>query len=473
MKTKILMTCSQLLFIFSILFGMNLSTAAPQISNQSTDCKPYSIPLDPVACGPGYTGVKFPLKVKSCPSGVITVGQTFNTENCKRVGDNIDPNQTNCAITPTDISCVSKPAPLGCPPGQHWVTTGSGIAHCVQNDFPCPWGQSLQHDPLGNPYCVVNTCPSNQVLQADGISCACSAGLVWDGGSCVAGCSPSTSIETRACDAGYTGSKSRTVTSTCPLGTPSYGAWDTSSCVANSVTCPADEYTATSCSSGSGTAYRWYSYVGASCTRTYMGLDESGCTSTPPSCPSDTVFSSSCGAGYTGMQTTTTTYVGASCTPSTTTDRSSCIPVGPSSCPSDVVTYQSCSAGYSGSKTVTTTYSGASCTPSTNVVDNCVKDPVVCPAPVISNVSCPAGYSGSMIVTTTYSGGTCDPTTTIDNSGCTRNTLPKCTPGVDMQISVSGVCIDCATYPWNRTSITSNYSAESRACYSWFNTNGD
>lgn len=169
------------------------------------------------------------------------------------------------------------------------------------------------------------------------------------------------------------------VTAACPLGTPSYGSWDTSSCVANSVTCPADEYTATSCTSGSGTACRWYSYVGASCTRTYMGIDESGCTFTPPSCPSCTVFSSSCGTGY----------------------------------------------------------------------------------------------SGSMIVTTTYSGRTCDPATTIDNSGCTPNPIPRCTPGVDMQISVSGVCIDRATYPWNRTSITSNYSAESRACYSWFNTNGD
>lgn len=49
-----------------------------------------------------------------------------------------------------------------------------------------------------------------------------------------------------------------------------------------------------------------------------------------------------------------------------------------------------------------------------------------------------------MIVTTTYSGVTCDPTTTIDNSGCTPNPIPICTPGVDMQISVSGVCIDCA-----------------------------
>lgn len=78
-----------------------------------------------------------------------------------------------------------------------------------------------------------------------------------------------------------------------------------------------------------------------------------------------------------------------------------------------------------------------------------------------------------MIVTTTYSGGTCDPTTTIDNSGCTPNLIHICTLGVDMQISVIGLCIDCATYPRDRNSIISNFSAESRACYSWFNIDGE
>lgn len=415
MKTKLLAAILHIPILLFLLFS-NASLSSAQGSG-SSECKPYSIPLDPVACGQGYTGVKFPLKVKTCPGGVVTTGQTFNTDNCRRVGETSDPNATNCALTPMDIACTSTPSPMGCPAGQHWVTTGSGIAHCVQNDFPCPWGQSLQHDYLGNPFCVPNTCPSNQVLQPDGISCACSAGLVWDGASCIAACTPSTTTETASCSAGFTGTMSRTVTNTCPFGTPSYGAWNTSSCVPNVVSCPADDYIPTACSSGSGTAYRWYTYSGPSCTRTFMGIDESGCSSTPPSCPPDDSFVSSCGAGFTGQQVTSTTYSGASCTPSSYTDRSACVPVDPSpSCPVDSVTYQSCPVGYSGSKTVTTSYSGASCTASSSTVDNCVLNPVVCPAPVTNTESCPAGWAGTITTTTTYEAGTCTPNVSVVNA---------------------------------------------------------
>lgn len=81
--------------------------------------------------------------------------------------------------------------PPNCPGSKHWVTLGTGIAHCVLDDFVCPMAQHLVHDAIGNPSCVSNTCPSNQVLQGDGVSCACPAALsVWNGSSCVAPAPP-------------------------------------------------------------------------------------------------------------------------------------------------------------------------------------------------------------------------------------------------------------------------------------------
>lgn len=407
MKTKLLAAILHLPILLFLLFS-NVTLTSAQ-GNATSDCKPYSIPLDPVACGQGYTGVKFPLKVKTCPGGLITIGQSYNTENCKRVGETPNPNATNCALTPTDIACTSAPSPMGCPAGQHWVTTGSGIAHCVQNDFPCPWGQSLKHDALGNPYCVPNSCPSNQVLQPDGISCACSAGLVWDGASCIAACTPSSYTESASCSAGFSGTMSRIVTNTCPSGTPSYGAWNTSSCVPNAVSCPADDYVPTACLSGSGTAYAVYTYVGSSCVRTYAGRDDSGCSS-GSTCPADTSFSSSCGPGFSGQQVTTTSYSGASCTPSTYTDTSACVPQGGGGggSPTCTVTTGSengypCPATYTG--WVFRNWTQDSCTGRTYGdwdYSACVKVPDCTSTTMTEVQSCPSGYSGNQtrIVTT-------------------------------------------------------------------------
>ena len=464
MKIKLITFLSRIVLLFFALGVVNSAFAIPQVK-PSSDCKAYSIPLDPIPCGSGYTGVKFPLKVKVCPSGVVTTGQTFNTENCRKIGDVVDPTKTDCAITPTDARCVSKPAPRGCRFGQHWVTTGSGIAHCVLDDFPCPWGERLEHDTLGNPFCVANTCPGNQVLQADGISCACAPGLVWDGATCVAVCTPSNTTQTDECPLGYSGTRSRLVTVSCPSGTTSYGAWNTSACV--KTVCPADAYIPASCPSGSGTAWDWYRYTGADCHVEYMGRDESGCSLNPPtcpadkttysscpvgqtgqiattikyavvngvckssttvdnsscvpvgpSCPSDTVTTNSCGVGFTGSEVTTTTYVGASCTPSVSKDRSLCVPIGPS-CPSDIVTTNSCGVGFTGSEITTTTYVGASCTPSVSKDRSlCVPIGPTCPKDTVTTSSCGSGFTGLRVITTTYVGASCMPSTTIDTSAC-------------------------------------------------------
>lgn len=315
-------------------------------------CQAYSIPMAGVPCGQGYTGTKFPMRTKTCPDGKITDGLTYNTDNCKPLGYQApDTNATNCAITPGEITCMRMPTLSGCPAGRHWVTTGTKIAHCVDNDPACGWGKSLIHDAQGNPSCITNTCPSNQVLQADGISCGCAVGLVWNGATCVAPCVPTSSIQSKACAAGYTGNQTRTATATCPLGTMVYSAWDASACV---LTCPADVVTSGTCPAGyTGSTTITTTYGGAACTAS-KSTDTSGCS--PIVCPAPSSTSGSCGAGYTGTTSITTTYSGASCTPKTTTDRSGC-----SSCTTSTSTEDAaCGVGYTGSKS--RTVSTNSCT---------------------------------------------------------------------------------------------------------------
>jgi len=59
----------------------------------------------------------------------------------------------DCSITPS--TCQAAPIPSTCPPGKHWTTMGSGIAHCVLDDPVCGAGTELTHDALGNPSCFV------------------------------------------------------------------------------------------------------------------------------------------------------------------------------------------------------------------------------------------------------------------------------------------------------------------------------
>lgn len=93
------------------------------------------------------------------------------------------PAGTNCEINP--FLCQGEPVAKGCQPGHHWTLQGTNLAHCVRDDFACGFGQHLEHDNIGNPYCVANSCPAGQQLQADGVSCACPSGTTWNGSSCV------------------------------------------------------------------------------------------------------------------------------------------------------------------------------------------------------------------------------------------------------------------------------------------------
>lgn len=309
-----LMCCAMLLFLSKNLLAQT--------------CVPYSIPLAGVPCDRGYTGTKFPMRTKVCPSGQVTTGATFNTDNCKPVGAPIfDPNQTNCAISPQLIECTKAPTLKGCDAGWHWSLAGSGISHCVPDDPACPWGKSLVHDPLGFPGCVQNTCPANQVLQADGISCACAGGLIWNGASCVAACVPSTVQETSGCIAPLVGSRVRDVTTDC-AGNVTRSAWDNSGCVAAAPGCPAPSSIPQACPvSQTGTSYLNTSYGAAPGCLPVVSTDNSGCA--PAGfCPVDSSIPQACSGGKFGTAYLITKYGSApACSPSTTIDETSCIKI--------------------------------------------------------------------------------------------------------------------------------------------------
>ena len=305
-------------------------------AQQPATCSPYQIPVQETVtdCGPGLMGSKFKTMTKACPSGVVTESADFDTTGCVAAPTGTNgfvSAATRCRLTPD--ACANTPIAAACPTGSHWTTTGSNIAHCVQDDPSCPWGTSLTHDWLGNPSCVANTCPSNQVLQADGKSCGCSSGLVWNGASCVAPtptCYAGTATTaTAACP--YGGTRYYRETTSCPagaFGAPSIsGTWDDSGCAPRPVTCSSSSYTETAtCGSGIGTQYR---AVTTSCpggsygspSTSYGSWDTSSCVAACT--PSSSTISSACGTGFSGTKYTTTTYSCPSGSTSTT-DTSGC-----------------------------------------------------------------------------------------------------------------------------------------------------
>lgn len=234
-------------FIFSalLIFSAFLNTAAAQ-----STCVPFKIANQNsiVACGPGQSGSKFTSTEKICPSGAVIVS-ALDTSGCRPApGKKNEVNSTNkCLVTPD--ACAGLPTPAGCPAGMHWTLAGSKIAHCVKDDFACPWGSSLAYDALGHPSCATNTCPSNQVLQGNGSSCACPPGQpLWNGSTCyapVVTCTPNSWTNGAvACGAGFSGSMYTTSSTSCPSG--QYGAPSTSTSGYNTSGC--------SCANG-GTNY--------------------------------------------------------------------------------------------------------------------------------------------------------------------------------------------------------------------------
>jgi hypothetical protein len=298
MKTVRLLSALALL-----MFGISGNTLAGTGNNLIT-CTP-STTNNYVACDAGYTGQKYTVTTKTCPegwpNGIIKTTTTYDTSHCLKSAPPSNGDRT-CELTPA--ACSTMPTSPGCPAGQHWVLTGSTVAHCVNNDPVCGWGTSLVHDGMGNPGCITNTCPSNQVLQGDGISCACPGGTAWNGSSCIAlppPCTPSAvNGGNVACDAGFTGSKHGVTTTSCPGSVVTF-AWDISGCIPIAV---------------------------------------------PPPCTPSSVNGGNvaCGAGFTGFKHSVTTT---SCPGSVVTlswDTSACVPIPlpPPVCANGASNYPTC-----------------------------------------------------------------------------------------------------------------------------------
>ena len=311
------------LAFFCILFVLNVSYA--QTSTNAT-CVPVNMvnPSTVVPCGNGYTGSKFKRTVVTCPGNQST--QTdYDTSQCVALSNYNPPSK--CSISPE--LCSGTPTPAGCQSGKHWTLTGMSYAHCVDNDYSCSWGTTLQHDSTGEPTgCKQNTCPSNQVLQGDGVSCACPASLpLWNGTSCAAPVclSHTGSVYNGTCPAGQTGQISLQDTIDCNNNVLST-ATISNTCAAI-VTCPAASTIYTSCPSGQYgqvAVTTSYSTVNNTCVSN-TSTNSSGCVPAVQ-CPSTSQVASACPAGQSGNIITTTSYssVNNSCVPSTITNSSAC-----------------------------------------------------------------------------------------------------------------------------------------------------
>lgn len=57
----------------------------------------------------------------------------------------------DCSISP-DL-CITEPVALGCGPGRHWSSAGSGLSHCVEDDRDCKNGKPGKRDEFDNLIC--------------------------------------------------------------------------------------------------------------------------------------------------------------------------------------------------------------------------------------------------------------------------------------------------------------------------------
>lgn len=313
-----------------VLFALCTAGSASAQTLGDTACVPYKMPIDSTitSCGPGLIGSKYKTATKVCPGGTITLSTEYDTSGCAAAPSPAGTvnNTSRCRLMPD--SCANAPVAQNCASGAHWTLLGSNIAHCVQDDPACPWGTSLKHDSLGNPSCEQNTCPSNQVLQGDGKSCACGANLAWNGSTCVPATPTCVAGDVDenwplTCSSG-SGFRWRHAVTTCPSG--AYGApnithyWDDTDCTGATPTCTSSTTQENgSCNVGqTGNAVR---SVSTSCpsgafgspSTSYSSWDYSGCstTTTTPTTPATTepsciatssTSATSCGVGYTGTK---------------------------------------------------------------------------------------------------------------------------------------------------------------------------
>lgn len=442
-----------------MLGGVN--SASAQTQTQTPACVPYSIPIQStiVACGYGMSGSKYKVTTKTCPGGAITNSTEYDVSGCHMAPPTPGTINTSnrCAVTPD--ACSSAPTPSDCPSGSRWTLEGTQKAHCVAVDPACGWGTTLVHDVNGNPSCVANTCPSNKVLQPDGISCGCPAALpIWDGASCTAPalCTPSTSSTSVACSPLFfkAGTFYQAITTvTCPAGP--FGApvaavtYDTSGCIPLAPTCTASSQTVGQLCANSTTYWQTRvkttscnSGANGPATITYGAWDTSACAAVPVACPANTTVGSNptCGANETAVpnsKVTTTTYDCSGPTPVptvTVTQPGTCMPNAYTCVASTVVNPASCPANTTGTATSTVQticnngpYGVPDVFPAVVDTSACVPLRIECTPSVVTNtaVACGTGFTGTKFTTTTTtcpSGQYVSGVTTIsayDTTACT------------------------------------------------------
>lgn len=259
-------------------------------------------------------------------------------------------------------------------------------------------------------------------------------------------CSNTSESQSAACDAGFSGTKTRTKFTNSCTGSVSYSSWDTSSCVG----CSQIEGSQTSaCTSGVGTRTRT-TYTN-SCTGavSYGSWDTSGCSTCYDN---ETYENASCGAGYTGSSYKSRLVRTNSCTGAVSYgswDTSTC-----ESCSSSTSTETS-SCPFAGTRTRTVTTNSCSGT-SYGAWDS---SGCSCPGTEVSYGVCPAPQSGTTVITKTYSGASCTASTSTDTSGCVScsnvvttesGTCPVGTSGSTIRTVTTNSCTGVSTYgPWN------------------------
>ena len=340
------------LLFFTLLLAINSSVFA---QTKSATCTP-SVVNNYVPCDAGYSGKKYTTTTVTCPvewpSGVVTTTPTFNTSQCVKA-TTPPPLDRTCELTPA--ACAPQPNSPGCPAGKHWTLTGSTVAHCVNDDMPCPSGASLIHDSVGNPSCKLMTCPTNQIVV--GSTCGCPPGAILEDvfNRCIAippACTPSVVRNSYACDAGFTGIKFGVTTTTCPGNTTTF-SFDTSGCTPISTCTPRIiNGSDVACDSGYTGAKHLVTTTTCPDNVTSSYWDTSACVpvvtppvvvTPPPTCPANTTTTESCPTGYTGSMTITTTYSGSTCAVNTNTDTSRCERRAPAtSCPNGASNWPDC-----------------------------------------------------------------------------------------------------------------------------------
>ena len=377
----------KLINIFLLALTMLIySVCNAQIKPNISSCTP-SVFNNYAPCDAGYSGKKYTTTTITCPTewptGLASTTSTYNTSQCVKIPTS-PPVDRTCELTPA--ACAPQPNSPGCPAGKHWTLTGSTVAHCVNDDMPCPSGASLIHDSFGNPSCKLMTCPTNQIVV--GSTCGCPPGAILEDvfNRCIAippACTPSVVRNSYACDAGFTGIKFGVTTTTCPGNTTTF-SFDTSGCTPISTCTPRIiNGSDVACDSGYTGAKHLVTTTTCPDNVTSSYWDTSACVpvdtppvvvTPPPTCPANTTTTENCPTGYTGKVNISTTYSGPTCTASVVTDTSACMPVvtppvvvtPPPTCPANTITTENCPTGYTGSMTITTTYSGSTCAVNTN-----------------------------------------------------------------------------------------------------------